>query len=305
LQENLNKDDQQTKPPGRKNSNWQSFPIRKWSGYADQNIDDLFDETECAKVMGPPKKSKDTKTNDEPKIKDELKKPDEEANPELDYYFKSYSGFGIHQDMLQDTVRTKTYENSMVKNSHLFKDKVVLDIGCGTGILSMFAVKAGAKHVYGIEMADIHNAARKIVKENGMAKKITIIHGKVEEVTLPVEKVDIIISEWMGYFLLYEGMLDSVLYARDKWLAKDGLMFPDRAVIHLTGIEDADYKKEKLGFWDDVYGYKMSCCKQWAKMEPLVDIAPVKGVITDDCPVLDIDLQTCTVADLDFASEYT
>ena len=153
LQENLNKDEQSTKPPGRKNSNWQSFPIRKWSGYADQNIDDLFDETEVAKVMGP-KKSKDTK------IVEELKKPDEQENPELDYYFKSYSGFGIHQDMLQDTVRTKTYENSMIKNSHLFKDKVVLDIGCGTGILSMFAAKAGAKHVYGIEMADIHNAVR-------------------------------------------------------------------------------------------------------------------------------------------------
>ncbi len=69
---------------------------------------------------------------------------------------------------------------------------------------------------------------------------------------MPVDKVDIIISEWMGYFLLYEGMLDTVLVARDRWLAKDGLMFPDRAVLYLTGIEDEDYKKEKLGFWDDV-----------------------------------------------------
>lgn len=47
---------------------------------------------------------------------------------------------------------------------------------------------------------------------------ITLIHGKVEEVELPVEKVDILISEWMGYFLFYESMLDTVLYARDKWL---------------------------------------------------------------------------------------
>ena len=46
---------------------------------------------------------------------------------------------------------------------------------------------------------------------------ITLIQGKVEEVDLP-EKVDIIISEWMGYFLIYESMLDTVLYARDKWL---------------------------------------------------------------------------------------
>ena len=47
---------------------------------------------------------------------------------------------------------------------------------------------------------------------------ITLIRGKIEEVTLPVEKVDIIISEWMGYCLFYESMLNSVLFARDKWL---------------------------------------------------------------------------------------
>lgn len=47
---------------------------------------------------------------------------------------------------------------------------------------------------------------------------ITVLKGKVEELELPVPKVDIIISEWMGYFLLYENMLDTVLYARDKWL---------------------------------------------------------------------------------------
>jgi type I protein arginine methyltransferase len=49
---------------------------------------------------------------------------------------------------------------------------------------------------------------------------ITLIKGKIEEVDLPVSKVDIIISEWMGYFLLYESMLDTVLFARDKWLVR-------------------------------------------------------------------------------------
>lgn len=49
-------------------------------------------------------------------------------------------------------------------------------------------------------------------------KVVSIIKGKVEEVELPVEKVDIIISEWMGYCLFYESMLNTVIYARDKWL---------------------------------------------------------------------------------------
>jgi hypothetical protein len=68
----------------------------------------------------------------------------------------------------------------------------------------------------------------------------------------PRPQVDIIISEWMGYFLLYESMLDTVLVARDKWLTRGGLLFPDKASLFLVAIEDADYKREKMDFWDNV-----------------------------------------------------
>lgn len=51
-----------------------------------------------------------------------------------------------------------------------------------------------------------------------MKDKITFLKGKIEEVKLPVKNVDIIVSEWMGYFLLFESMLDSVLFARDRYL---------------------------------------------------------------------------------------
>lgn len=54
------------------------------------------------------------------------------------------------QEMLKDEVRTLTYRNSMFHNRHLFKDKVVLDVGSGTGILCMFAAKAGARKVIGV-----------------------------------------------------------------------------------------------------------------------------------------------------------
>lgn len=56
--------------------------------------------------------------------------------------------------MLKDTVRTGSYRNAIVNNPHLFKDKLVLDVGCGTGILSMFAAKAGAKHVVGVRIVN-------------------------------------------------------------------------------------------------------------------------------------------------------
>ena len=66
--------------------------------------------------------------------------------------------------------------------------------------------------------ASIYNQAVQIVKDNKLDHIITLVKGKLEEITLPdgIETVDIIISEWMGYFLLYESMLDTVLYARDK-----------------------------------------------------------------------------------------
>uniref|UniRef100_A0A3B3DIT2 type I protein arginine methyltransferase n=1 Tax=Oryzias melastigma TaxID=30732 RepID=A0A3B3DIT2_ORYME len=119
-------------------------------------------------------------------------KPAAEDMTSKDYYFDSYAHFGIHEEMLKDEVRTLTYRNSMFYNKHLFKDKVVLDVGSGTGILCMFAAKAGAKKVIGIECSSISDYAVKIVKANNMDDVVTIIKGKVEEVELPVEKeVDI------------------------------------------------------------------------------------------------------------------
>ncbi|KAI1649866.1 protein arginine N-methyltransferase 1 [Daldinia loculata] len=217
------------------------------------------------------------------------------------HYFNSYNHHGIHEEMLKDEVRTRSYMNAIVQNKHIFKDKVVLDVGCGTAILSMFAVKAGAKHVIGVDMSTIIFKAREIVKVNGMEDKITLIQGKMEEIELPFPKVDIIISEWMGYFLLYESMLDTVLYARDKFLEKDGLIFPDKATIFACGIEDGEYKDEKIGFWDNVYGFDYTPLKETALAEPLVDTVEIKAAVTDPAAVLTLDLYTCTTADLAFS----
>jgi len=223
-----------------------------------------------------------------------------------DYYFDSYAHFGIHEEMLKDEVRTLTYRNSMWHNKHLFKDKVVLDVGCGTGILSMFAAKAGARKVIGIDMSTIVEQAKKIVEVNGLSDKVEIIRGKVEEVKLPdgIEKVDIIISEWMGYCLFYESMLDTVLFARDKWLAEDGLMFPDRATLYVTAIEDRQYKDDKINWWDDVYGFDMSCIRKVALSEPLVDVVDRNQLVSNNCLLKEVDLQTCKKEDIPFESPF-
>ena len=78
----------------------------------------------------------------------------------------------------------------------------------------------------------------------------------MENIVLPVEKVDIIISEWMGYFLLFESMLDTVLKARDKYLVEGGLLLPDYVTMSMVAIEDLEYKQDKFDFWDNV----ILCC---------------------------------------------
>ena len=134
---------------------------------------------------------------------------------EKDYYFNSYSTFYIHEEMLKDKIRTGSYEKAILNNKQIFNNKIVLDIGSGTGILSIFACFAGASHVYAIEYADIADYSKEIIKKNNLENKI-FFKEKVENVELPCEKIDIIISEWMGYFLLNESMFDTVLFARDK-----------------------------------------------------------------------------------------
>jgi type I protein arginine methyltransferase len=101
-------------------------------------------------------------------------------------------------------------------------------------------------------MSSIIEKAKDIVEANGLSKRITLLQGKMEEVEMPLQhmhdgKVDIIISEWMGYFLLYESMLDTVLYARDSYLATGGKIFPDKATIFMAAIEDGEYKDDKIG----------------------------------------------------------
>lgn len=242
--------------------------------------------------------------SDEEFYKNLLTKNNAEAK---DYYFNSYSSFYIHEEMIKDSARTGAYRSAIMNNKEAFKDKVVLDIGCGTGILSIFAARAGAKHVYGLEYAHIADYAKQIVKDNGLEDKITIIKGKVEDVTLPVDTVDIIISEWMGYFLLYESMLDTVLYARDKWLVKDGsgYILPDRCSINMAALEDVDYKRKKLEFWDGVgYDINMKCMRPAVLCEPIIDVLKSDYIISNNCRIFEIDLYTCKKEDLDFTASY-
>lgn len=228
------------------------------------------------------------------------------AKPDNDsYYFDSYGYNDIHETMLKDTVRTDAYRDAVYDNKDIFKDKIVLDVGCGTGILALFCAKAGAKHVFAIDNSNIIDKARSNAYENGLDGCITFVKGKVEEIKLPVSEVDIVISEWMGYALLYESMLDSVLVARDRFLKKDGLMMPSQTTLVIAGISDKDYYDDRVNFWSDVYGFKMGAMKDGIFDDILLDSLDRGSLGTEPVVFENLDIHAISLRDLTFVKTFT
>ncbi len=90
------------------------------------------------------------------------------------------------------------------------------------------------------------------------------------------------------------------MYARDRYLAPGGLIFPDKATLLVCGIEDGDYKEEKIEFWNNVYGFNMSNIRDLAMLEPLVDVVNAEAIVTDHCALWTCDMQTVRKEDLTF-----
>ena len=110
-------------------------------------------------------------------------------------YFYPYAFLTDQRLMLEDEPRMARYHEAIFRNAaEHFEGKAVLDCGTGTGVLACWAAQAGARVVYAVEATDMARHARTLVEANGLADTVHVVHGKIEDVTLPekVGKVEVI-----------------------------------------------------------------------------------------------------------------
>jgi type I protein arginine methyltransferase len=143
-----------------------------------------------------------------------------------------YAEFEVHRSMIRDQVRTDGFRRAI--EAVVRPGDIVLDLGAGSGILSVFAARAGAARVHAVERTSIAVLAQELVVANGVADVVEVIQGDVMDIELP-DRVDVIVSEWLGGFGIDEGMLVPVVAARDRWLKPGGTMIP-RSVTAWTAL---------------------------------------------------------------------
>jgi len=185
------------------------------------------------------------------------------------WYFSEYGRIVNHREMLEDVIRTQGFRKAIFQ---MCNDKVVLDIGCGSGILSLFAAQAGARRVIAVEGSPRTAAlAKEAARRNGFDDIITVVQGRLEdeatyrqvdellrpfasssgggEVEKPPRVAEVIVSEWMGYMLVFENMYGTFAFARERWLAPSGSVIPASCSVWAAPISGAAIVKDLAGYW--------------------------------------------------------
>jgi protein arginine N-methyltransferase 1 len=195
----------------------------------------------------------------------------------------------VHQVMLADELRTRGYKTAI--NEIVQPGSTVLDFGCGTGILSFFAARAGAKIVYAVDKSRFIRVAKALSEKNGFSN-IVFFHGDGDELNLP-EEVDVIVSECMGNFAVDEWSLGSLFSLREKYLRTGGKVIPGRISIRAAMIGDKEIHNELSYFKTKPYGIDFSTIEDWPYYRCEGRRLTPSQVLSPASNMGDIDLHTC------------
>ena len=143
-----------------------------------------------------------------------------------------------HHSMLADKVRTQTFQRAIAQQVR--PGDVVMDIGCGSGILSYFACMAGAKRVYAIEKGPMFELAKMLCQQNGFSDKVVFINEWSTKVTLP-EPADVLLTETIGNIGFDEGIIGWILDAKKRNLKPDARIVPHTLTLCAVPIQTKKY----------------------------------------------------------------
>jgi protein arginine N-methyltransferase 1 len=199
------------------------------------------------------------------------------------------SGYDVvgYGRMLADHARMDAYARAL--EATVRPGSVVLDIGTGTGVMAMLACRFGARRVFALEPADAVQVAREIARANGVADRIEFIQALSTRVTLP-ERADVIVSDLRGSLPLFQGIIDALADARERHLARGGVMIPRADHLMAAPVDAAAAWAEVVAPWDEcALGFDMDAARRRAvhavrrvELDPGQQLAPAARWATLD-----------------------
>jgi len=200
-------------------------------------------------------------------------------------------------EMIADKVRMNAFEEAIRRVVR--PGDVVVDLGAGTGIMSLLACKYGASTVYAIEPSDFVHVAAQVVAENGFANRVRFYQGDSRQVELP-ERSDVIVSDLRGPVPWCHGHIPAIADARERFLKNGGTMIGRRDVVFGALIEAPGAYRRVLSPWSEgPLGFRMNAAVQAALNQRSEQVLNAGQLVGNPCEVATLDYFTLSSSDLD------